>query len=433
MKRFFLTTMLLFVAALSAFAQEDKPKRKIQFKPYGFIRNYYAFDTRESVALTEDFFYYVPKDVELNSEGEDINEHPNFRFAAITSRIGLDITGFSLGNWDFGAKFEMDFYAGLSATSADPETKSSLTGTAQLRLRQAFVSAGNGTFLFKAGQAWHPMAADMMPHVLSLNNGAPFGPFSRTPLVSADWNIYKTGLSLSAAVIWQMQYTSTGPYGASANYIRNGGCEFYGGLNYKNGGFLARAGVDVLHITPRIIDDAKLKVSEGITTWSPFAYVQFTSGPFQIKAKTIFAQGGEHMNLNGGYAVCGVKGDGRSRLYTPTRNSSTWVSMQYAPGKWQFSLFGGYVKNFGTMQAITSASDLYFSKNSFKNLNSMWRVTPTIAYNFGKRFTIGVEYELTCVQYGDSKAPINLRTGLYDTGIHDVTNHRVLGMIRFTF
>lgn len=432
-----MTAVLLLMAAAAAFAQEEKPKQKITFKPYGFIRNYYAFDTRESVALTEEFFYYVPKDFNYNDEGDDLNSNPNFKFAALTSRLGLDIAGLSAGNWNFSARFEMDFYAGLSATANDPQTKSSLTGTAQLRLRQAFVSAGNGTFLFKAGQTWHPMAADM-PHTFSLNTGAPFGPFSRTPLVSAEWNIFKTGLTLTAATLWQMQYTSTGPYGASANYMRNGGYEVYAGLSYKKGGFLARAGVDLLHITPRVIDAEEHRVREGITTWSPFAYVQFTKGAFQFKAKTIFAQGGEHMNLNGGYGVCGVAEDGRSLLYTPTRNSSTWASVQYAPGKWQFYVFGGYAKNFGTMAPIRNEKELYFSKNSFSNLNSMWRVTPGIVYNIAKRLAIGIEYEHTCVQYGkkttaDGKSLFNSDKGLYDQGIHDVTNSRVLGLIKFTF
>lgn len=439
MKHFASIAILLLFSVTAAFAQEEKPKQKlkIQFKPYGFIRNFYAFDTRESNAMTEDFYYYVPKDWDLNDRGEDLNENPNFKFAAITSRLGLDITGFSLGKWDFAAKIEADFYAGLSKTDKDPVTKSSMTGTAQLRLRQAFVSVGNGTFLFKAGQAWHPMAVDL-PHVFALNSGAPFGPFSRTPQISAEWNVYKTGLSLTAATLWQMQYTSSGPYGASANYIRNGGCEFYAGLNFKKDGFLGRAGVDVLHITPRVIDEEKHKVHEGITTWSPYVYLQYTSGIFQIKAKTIFAQAGEHMNLNGGYAIHQVNEDG-SWSYTPTRTSSTWASIQLAPGKWQLYVFGGYVQNLGTMESVTDnplktdADKIFYQKNSFAHLNAMWRVTPGIVYNIGKRLAIGVEYELTSVKYGDAHLGMNLATGLYDKGLHDVVNHRVLGLIKFTF
>ena len=68
----------------------------------------------------------------------------------------------------------------------------------------------------------------------------------------------------------------------------------------------------------------------------------------------------------------------------------------------------------------------------------MWRVTPGIVYNIAKRLAIGIEYEHTCVQYGtktnaDGKSLFNSDKGLYDQGIHDVTNSRVLGLIKFTF
>ena len=46
-----------------------------------------------------------------------------------------------------GAKIETDFYAGVSG----------VTGTAQLRLRQAYVTFGYDDLYFKVGQAWHPM------------------------------------------------------------------------------------------------------------------------------------------------------------------------------------------------------------------------------------------------------------------------------------
>jgi len=438
MKRFFTVTAALALACFAVFAQPkhegDKPKPKTHFKVYGFIRNFYAFDTRENVALTEDFFTYLPKDQNLNSAGEDLNANPNFKFAALTSRLGIDVLGYEYKDWKFNAKIEADFYNGLAATSKDPLTKSSLTGTAVLRLRQAFVSMTNGTWTLKAGQGWHPMAADM-PDVFSLNTGAPFGPFSRTPLVSADYS-FGGGLSFTMATMWQMQYTSTGPYGASANYIRNGGGEVYAGINYKKDGFLGRVGIDALAISPRTVNDAGLKVDEKSITYTPFLYLQYVKGPFSVKAKTVFAEGGEHVNLNGGYGISGVKSDGISYTYTPTRNSSSWVSLQYKTGPWQLILFGGYVKNFGTKAALSgtdrNADGFYFSKNSFSNMNGMWRTTPTVIYNFGK-LQLGLEYEVTSVQYGDSSKGINLATGLYDQGLHWITNNRVQTLVKFNF
>ena len=80
------TSLAALAMCASLGAQETAPKVSL----YGFIRNYYAFDTRESVAGTEDFFYYLPKDE--NKKGDvDLNEQSSLRYAAITSRIGLNV------------------------------------------------------------------------------------------------------------------------------------------------------------------------------------------------------------------------------------------------------------------------------------------------------------------------------------------------------
>lgn len=399
----------LLAATLSAAAQESAPK----LKWYGFIRNYAVADSRESIYGTEDFFYYLPKDTKMVN-GTDLNAQHTFAFAAITSRIGLDVTGYEVSGWNVGAKLEADFYAGVSG----------VTGTALLRLRQAYVTLAKGGFSAKIGQAWHPMAADM-PHVFALNTGAPFGPFSRTPEVVLEGKL-TDALTLTGALIWQMQYTSFGPEGASANYIKYGGIpELYLGLSYKAGGFTGRVGLDMLSIRPRH-DDGTRKVSDRITTFSPFIYLEYTKDLFSFKAKSIFAQAGEHMNLNGGYGVSAVTSDG-SWLYSPTRNSSTWVSLSYGK-KLQGVLFGGYVRNFGTKDALVG--DLYFSKNSFSNMRQMYRLAPEVIYNLGK-VAFGLEYELTGVQYGSfGVADVY---GLATENIHWVANHRLQLMVKYTF
>ena len=399
----------LLAATLSAAAQETAPK----FKWYGFIRNYAVADTRESIYGTEDFFYYVPKDIKMVN-GTDLNAQKTFAFAAITSRIGLDVTGYEVSGWNVGAKLEADFYAGVSG----------VTGTALLRLRQAYVTLSKGGFSAKIGQAWHPMAADM-PHVFSLNTGAPFGPFSRTPEVVLEGKL-SDSVTLTGALLWQMQYPSFGPEGASANYMKYSGIpELYLGLSYKANGFTGRVGVDMLSIRPRHNDGTR-KVSDRITTVSPFIYLEYTKDLFSVKAKSIFAQAGEHMNLNGGYGVSAVNSDG-SWSYSPTRNSSTWVSLSYGK-KLQGVLFGGYVRNFGTKDALVG--DLYFSKNSFSNMRQMYRIAPEVIYNLGK-VAFGLEYELTSVQYGDfGMADVY---GLANQNIHCVTNHRFQLMVKYTF
>lgn len=399
MKTFTIAAALAALCTVSASAQDA------QVKFYGFIRNYAHVDTHEMTAGTADLFSYGPKDND--------NDQTTYHFTAITSRLGLDVTGYKYGNMTAAAKIEGDFYNGVSG----------VTGTAVFRLRQAYMTLGwkdqqNLSTSLKVGQAWHPMAADM-PDVFSLNTGAPFGPFSRTPLVQFDRS-FSDDFSVTAAAIWQQQYTSAGPEGASANYMKYSGIpEIYAGVSFKTADALLRAGVDMLSIVP---DKSS---SDRLTTVSPFFYAQYKKDLFSVKFKTIYAQAGEHLCLNGGY---GVAADGG---YTPTRNSSSWVSLSYGKD-WQFVLFGGLSKNFGTSKDLASPSQFWFSKNSSANMNTMYRLTPSVIRNLGK-ITLGLEYELTSVQFGDKDKAPDLTNGLYAEGLHWVSNNRLQAMLKYTF
>lgn len=411
-----LTASVLMLVSLGVFAQENTAK----FKWYGFIRNYFAYDSREMVSGTEDFFTYVPKDVNM-SGGVDLNQISSFRFASLTSRLGLDVTGYEIEDWKLSARIEADFYSGVSG----------VTGTAQFRLRQAYFTMADEDFSLKVGQAWHPMAADM-PDVFSLNAGAPFGPFNRSPLVQGTEKIGEH-FYFDLALIWQMQYASAGPNGQKADYIKYSKTpEFFLGLTYKNGGFTAKTGWDMLSIKPRKLNTAgSAFVDDRITTSSVFFYTQYVKDNFSIKSKTTLAEAGEHMNLNGGYAVTRMNGDG-SWEYTPTRNLSSWISVKYGK-KLQGVLFGGFAKNFGTSEQIISPDMLYFSKNSFSNLNRLYRITPTVLYNLGK-VTFGLEYEFTSAEYGKwDVLSEDYKFGLATGDLHWVSNHRLQAMLRYSF
>ena len=441
---------------------------KQHFKPYGFIRNYFTFDSRECIAGTGDLYFYMPKDEDWNKTDnpelrEDLNAQSTFRFLSLTTRVGLNIVGYKWRNTEFSGKIEADFYAGLSKVTGQTHA---VSGTAQFRLRQAYVTLGWDSLKMgkdfaridlTLGQTWHPMAADLCD-VIALNSGAPFGPFNRSPQVRMDARLGKL-FTLTAAGLWQMQYNSIGPEGQSAEYMAYGKTpEAYLGLSVQNKGFLMRAGADVLSIKPRHQGNAldangnqilgtdgkplQVTVKDRITTASPFLYLQYKQGEFSIKAKTIFAEAGEHMNMNGGYGVKKVNSDG-SFEYTPTRTSSSWISLVYGgkvgpqedkhPQKLQGILFAGYVQNFGTKEALATNADgslVGFYYPRVKNMNSMWRLTPTLLYTLGK-FQVGVEYDITSVHYGDGV--INPANGLSENGLHWVTNHRVQVMTKYNF
>ena len=451
--------LLTLILTLPAFAEvkvqkaSDAPvKEHLQnhFKFYGFIRNYFVYDSRESVSGTGDLFYYLPKDVNMQ-DGIDVNDTPSFRFLALTSRLGVDVSGYYIGNVHFGAKFEGDFYSGLSNSSNDNASvyfpgNSKISGTATARLRQAYATItwkdlplgkdDKASVGLKIGQAWHPMAADH-PHLFSLEVGAPFGPFSRTPLVQMDANLGKNWV-VSAAAIWQMQYQSTGPVGGSAIYMKYGMTpEMYAALAYKTNGFLLRAGVDVVSIKPRVlgeVDDKVVKVSDRKTSVLGYLYTQYTYKNFAVKAKTTFGEGGEHMNLMSGYAKVGDDNPDGSWNYASMRNSSSWLSLSYGK-KWQGVLFLGYVKNLGLAKAASgplAKGDVYFCGNGFSNINQMYRINPQVIYNIGK-LNVGLEYQWTSVQYGKyDDGKLNAHA-LADKDLHWIGNHRVNMMVKYNF
>ena len=450
MKRFYLilSAALLALGTFSASAAE-KAEPKNNFKLYGFIRNYFIFDSRESVSGTGDLFYYLPKDVNMK-DGIDLNDHGSFRYLSLTSRLGVDVEGYQIGNVAFGAKVEGDFYSGLSnSTSAAAGEyfpgNTKISGTATARMRQAYATVtwkdlpmgidSKASVGLKIGQAWHPMAADM-PHVFSLEAGAPFGPFSRTPLVQMDANLGDHWI-VSGAAIWQMQYQSAGPIGASASYMKYGMTpELYAALAYKSGGFLLRAGVDVLSIKPRVygkLNDKVVKVADRKTSVLGYLYTQYSYKKFAVKAKTTFGEGGEHMNLMSGYAKVGENNDG-SWDYASLRNSSSWLSLTYGK-KWQGVLYLGYVKNLGLAEAASgplAKGDVYFCGNGFSNINQMYRINPQLIYNIGK-MNIGLEYQWTSVQYGEYDGGKLNEYALADKNLHWVGNNRLNLMVKFNF
>ena len=452
MKKSILVLVALLIAFAPVYAQEvNKEAKKAEvkshlkqhFKPYGFIRNYFTYDSRECIAGTGDLYNYQPKDQNLNAYGDDLNATSTFRFLSLTTRVGLNIVDYKWRNTEFSGKIEADFYAGLSTKTNQTH---SVSGTAQFRLRQAYVTLGWDSLRMNdkdfarvdltIGQAWHPMAADLCD-VIALASGAPFGPFNRSPQVKMDARLGKY-VTLTAAGLWQMQYLSTGPEGQSAEYLLYSKTpEAYLGLSFHDKGFLMRVGADVLSIQPRHLGtDAAgetIKVNDRITTASPFIYLQYKKGEFSIKAKSIFAEAGEHMNLNSGYGISKINPDG-SYEYTPLRNSSSWISIVYGgkvgaqedkhPQKLQGILFAGYIHNFGTKDTLVGS--LYTP--SPNTMREMWRLTPTLLYTVGK-FQVGLEYEITSVQYGKGLD----KHGLAQNDLHWVTNHRVQLMTKYNF
>lgn len=448
-------SLIASIAVLSAFAQEAAPTDKAakkaarkeavkehleaHFKPYGFIRSFAFYDTRATKSLTEDIFFFMPLDVE-NVNGTDIGKVGRFGYQAISTRLGLDIKGYKFGNTNIEGKIEADFYCLNSGGNV-----------ATLRMRQAYMKlfwepSEKFSHSLLIGQAWHPIAADLA-NTIALETGAPFSPFNRSAQIM--YNATVGPVTFAAGFIEQMQYRSSGPDGSTNKYQRYAIVpEAYAGISVKAGGFLGRVGASVLSIRPHYgfynnKEDATdplngRKYNEWLSTVNAFMFLQYTGKIWQIKAKAVYAQSGEHMQLSGGYAATRAKDD-LSYEFTPTQSIVTFLSGQVGK-KFQFIGMVGYQKNLGLVggKEMIDASLYYFSGNSFKNVNQMMRFSPTLAYNLGK-FTFAVEYDYTMVQYGgnsDGKVAVDVdfnKNGTVTKDLHWVGNHRILALAKFTF
>ena len=418
-------------ALMAMFIGGAKAQEKPGIKLYGFIRNYACFDTRESMTSNSEQFYYMPKDEKLDALGKDINEQPNIMLLSITTRLGLNITGPEFLGAKTSAKIEADF-AGFG------------TSNTVLRIRQAYAKMAWEKNSVLLGQAWHPMMGDMMPDVFSLETGAPFTPFSRTPQLRYDYT--NKGFTLTATALYQFQYTSYGPDGSSFNYARNAIVpELYFQAMYKKGGFMVGAGVDLLTLKPRqnytwnVTDEqgnttaGTFKCSEDpVVSISPTLFASYKKGNWGVKGRFTYAQNAAHLSMISGYGVTEIHDNGEQE-YGSINSVSGWVDVTYKKtlkkGFLTFCCFAGYTKNLGCNDDIiglssNSTANLYMRGE--KNMDNMWRISPSVLYTHNA-MSIGIEYNPTTVAYGtyDSRYKVS--------NTHNVTNHRICAMLKYNF
>ena len=429
MKKGIIIVLAALLSCSAAFAQEEKPAH---FKLYGFIRNYLTADSRAVNGGTEDLYFYMPKghDYKNPNSGDlrfDANDGFNWRFVSLTTRLGLDVSGYKWGTMGVSGKVEADFYC--------------LSGSVPtLRLRQAFMKLNwdNSPVSLTIGQSWHPMAADM-PHMNNLETGAPFNPFNRSPQLTADVKL-NDKLTLTASLLYLNHYLPTGPSGKSKDYYKYGLPEAYVGLTYKASKFTGKVGLDMVNMRPyRTIKanwintpDAVVKAKGLLTTFSPFVFVQYTNGLFQLRAKSILAQAGEHMNLLSGYGIASLDQASATLTYTPMQDWASFVSFQYGK-KFQVMAMLGYMKQLGTTKDLISTGwyeDTFWANTAADvHIQQAFRATPTVAWNLGK-FTVSLEYNLTAAEFGSGSR--NAR-GMFTGDKEWILNHRFICMTKFNF
>ncbi len=405
--------LLIVVLLLKGMSSLEAETNVMKWKPYGFVRNFFCYDSRKSLRSSGEMFNMIPLDRDLNKYGDDLNQTGDVSFLAITSRLGINVSGMQFMNADLSGKIEADFN-GFSGS------------TTMLRLRQAFMQLKWQHSRVVIGQTWHPITEYVTPDVFSLASGSPFNPFSRSPQVRYDYEWKR--FICTAAALYQFQYTSPGPEGYSAEYAKNAIVpELFFSTAYSHQDITLGFGVDYLELRPRTTSldnqNVKVKVSDRVRSISPIVFANYTSGLFSLKSKLTYANNTGQLFMMSGYGVTGQHPDG-SYDYAPLRSYVVCGTASYGK-KIRTTLFGGYMKNRGMSKSLLSEDLLYV--RGYKNIDRMWRWAPSVSYNL-PYLNLGFEYESTSVAYGD-KIEVNATV----SQTHTVTNHRLCFMVKYSF
>lgn len=443
MNRILTTFALLAVAAMPLAAQPtpqpakdkaDKPK-VVTVKPYGFVRNYFTYDSRNMYTVIGGEYDMLPYDENLK-DGVDLNDYANAKFLAITTRFGLNLAGPEVFGAASSGKIEADF-GGFSTTNS------------VLRIRLAYVKldwqhADQSHSELLMGQDWHPLSGSIMPDALGMAAGAPFRPHSRTPQVRYAYTL-QSGFGVTASALYQLQFMYNGPSGSnlrsttpSVDFANNAIVpELFVGINYRDEHLYAQLGADIQTLRPRYfgIDNLgqTVKVDEQFTTVTPTVYAQYQTGLFSVKMRALYANNTSHVNQLNGYAVTGFDPITGEAEYTALKAAIGYLNFSYGK-QYKANLFLGYMKNLGAGKDLYDFGvgdyQLYVKGNdNFTHLNSIWRVAPAVSYNL-KHFNIGLEYELTGATYGDWDTDGSI---LDNDNLHQVVNHRVCALVKYNF
>ena len=413
MKKVLLAGVLAF-CGVASYAQDKAVKAEI----YGFVRNYFTYDSRSCVQSNEGLFNMLPNDINPGVDGEDLNAIPSVRFLSMTTRLGLNVNGPEIWGAKSTAKIESDFCGASSGTAFN------------LRIRQAYTKLAWEKGDLLVGQAWHPMSGDLMPEVFSLATGAPFNPFNRSPQVRYNYAPIK-GLSFTAAALYQYQYGSVGLDGKTSNtYQRNALVpEVFVGMTAKGKHLSGGWGVNASTIAPRVIAN-NMRVDERLTSISAMVFGSLKVDDLSVRAKATYGQNTSHMQQPSGFGVVEVLDNGVYN-YEPMELGSAWVTMMYGK-KLRYGFFAGWMKNYG------SAGDKFTSLVVRNNagMDQAYRFSPIVTYKV-QNMQIGLEYEHTATAYGDyfvhrNDYPRQVTNGTV-TNTHWVANNRVCMMLKYDF
>jgi hypothetical protein len=401
-------SLVLFSFVWAAIAQDSTQtkKKKLKIDIHGFVKTDYWLDTRQVVYAREGLFTFFPKDIERDATGRDINAEPSLNFSAITTRLNFKIRQFRAFGADVYGFIEADF-SGVSNVTINT-----------FRLRHAYIHFDWGKDELLAGQYWHPMfVVSVFPTVISLNTGAPFQAFNRSPQLR--YTHHFGSLDLMLAAITQRDYANSGPLGRNPLYMENSMVpNGHIQLRYSAGKSTFGIAGDYKIIRPELVSDSNYVSDERLGSYAFMAYYKWANKNWTWKLKGTYGQNLTDQLMMGGYAVASVDSVTGIKKYTPTNNLLLWTNVVWRKELKKISLipavFAGYSKNLGTSE---DAIGPYYATGA--DIDQMYRIAPSISIKSGN-VMVSLEWEYSHVMYGDIQADGKV------SNTHAVVNNRFL-------
>lgn len=424
MKRVCLSLGIVVMSLTQSFANPSDSlklsKVKVDFS--GFFRVDYWYDSRQVVDAIDGMFLLYPKKPDYDYNGVDLNENPGINALVMATRLRTGITMPDIFNAKSSIMIEGDFTGQSTIVN--------------VRLRHAYAKFQWEKTSVLVGLTWHPLfVTEVFPSVVSLNTGAPFQSFNRSPQLTIQRKLID-GLTLSVSAIHQSDSRSSGPLPSpnesSSLYLRTGVLpNLNAHLQYVEGPFTLGGAIDFKSLRPRLYTTSltdptlKLTTAERVNSYTEMLYMKYQSGKFVFKAKGMLGQNlTEHLML-GGYVVSSLDSTTGREEYIPTKHLYTFGNITYGK-EFQVGLFFGYAKNLGTEKNFVSSKDRIYGRGF--DIKYLYRISPSVIYVKDK-FQLSLELEYTAASYGDidnfDKGKV-INTDL--TGVY-----RVLLMMQYNF
>jgi hypothetical protein len=383
MKRALIIILLLNV--MNVFGQGTTTEKGLNLSFSGFVKNDFIFDTRRNVEAVDGLYTLWPLKPQFDANGVDINAQPSARMFSIATRFATRLSGLEIGEVKVGAYVELDFTGGDAANS--------------IRLRHTYTTFNWPKTQLLFGRTWHPTFIEkVFPGVMALNTGVPFQVFNRSPQLRFTHHV-SNNFDIIAAAIYQINYVNFGPDGASSRYQRDAVFpNLHFQVQYYDQHWVLGAGIDWKTIQPRSFitgaENKRYVTSEKMGSIAALAYLKYTNGKFELKAKSMYGQNVSESLLAGGYAVASLNPQTGFETYTPTNHTYNFVNFMYG-NTWRAGLFLGYMKNLGTSENPVGS---FYARGA--DVDVCYRISPQLTWRF-KNFMASWEPEITSVSYGN--------------------------------